>query len=492
MSNLIRDAAAADILFIFTAQGAAGPGASADEVPGGLVTVLVNPLDETEVQAHCLANGCREDDIAPRATLVLHETQGHPKLVQVKIRELIEQGWPTPRMEEFATKSVAVASAQKVARRLVRHQLAEPVPRFLYTAALATFSLPRATLLRLGELISGMPAPGDVVDDLRGKWLEEEPSGYFRVTPLLKDAGADAWSPEQLKAAHLLVHDAIRAGTPLSPTEAAAMLFHAQLAGDDRRKFDIAARLEAMDNAEAQSAACRHLLWLPYLALENGQQLAKLPALSVILRALQFRVANALDLRSIDKVAIRWREEIELIPQTDLKSVSRQHRWGAMLVCSSKILPIEFRLEAAQGLGELSSEEIALGGDSLGAAFRASLAETGVPTDATPFEFALVMCSAFMRSKDALTGLVVARSARQSRLRRRTGAGHGMGLCSDPRRVRAVGLVGRACGDHRLGRLARSSRESSHCCDAQGDAVFWTRNCQSEVPDSRRAIGPLR
>jgi hypothetical protein len=71
--------------------------------------------------------------------------------------------------------------------------------------------------------------------------------------------------------AHICLHDAILAKHNLDPSEAAALIFHAYMGSDPRRLAVTVMRLQTIDDEDAKREVERKLLWLPYIALENGQ-----------------------------------------------------------------------------------------------------------------------------------------------------------------------------------------------------------------------------
>lgn len=291
-------------------------------------------------------------------------------------------------------------------RALLRELVTEPVAEYMYTAAVSGVPLSRSILLRLGDMIPGLRAPGDVVDRLLGRWLEPLENGRFRVTPMLQDAAREVWSPERVRVAHARIHDAIREEKVVSPAEAAAMLFHAFLAQDSRRMFKTAAVLQLLDNEQALDQTYRHLLWLPYVALKAEQRFTEDGRASAFLRALQFHVTEVLEGESIEEVATRWGEEVEAIEYSDLREVSRQYMWGSFLTCKTGVLPIRFRLAAIQGLGNLGDEARKLSNNAFVQAATKSAPDIGAPAGATSTQLSMVLCTGFVRSLSALRDLV--------------------------------------------------------------------------------------
>lgn len=310
-----------------------------------LELVEVEALDHEELANLCVANGCPSETAQGWSFFIGTTTGGHPKLVQVRIQELVDQGWSIPPGIELIQASPAITSVRHATRELLSQTTQPAVTEFVYTLAESSVPLHRAVAIRLAETVQGLTNAGDVVSGLIGRWLEEVGEGRVRATALLRNAGADVWSVEKRQTAHVRLYEALHSKSPLSPDEAAAILFHAFVANDQRRLALSAAKLQLIDDPEAVNQVNRHLQWLTWIALEPGQRIAADARTGSMLRAVQFRVAITIESDSLTRVCERWAEEVNRIEDEEFGVVARALR-ALSLGLTSASLPLSFRLEA--------------------------------------------------------------------------------------------------------------------------------------------------
>ena len=340
---------------LLTARGASTASAVVQDF-NNVELFEVPELSSPEIAALCVEHGCPHGLTTTWGSLVAAWTTGHPKLVQVHLAELAARGWPSPSATDLTTQSSAVISARQMARQLLSDSVPGSIAEFVYLVSECSVLMHRSVAIRLAETVEGLTNGGDVVDNLTGKWLERIEGQWFRTTALLKGGADDVWSPEKRKRAHIDLHDAILAKRTLDPCEAAALLFHAYIGGEPRRLANTAMRLYLIDAEDARREVERHLLWLPFVALETGQSITDDAMAGAILRGLQFTVALTLDTDCLPQICARWADDIERIPHPDARSTNRALMWFAIGFAESPKVPLKSRLDAIMGIPTLTGE----------------------------------------------------------------------------------------------------------------------------------------
>jgi hypothetical protein len=339
---------------LLTAQGGTQETSVVREFEG-VELLEVHVLDDQELNDQCRAFGCPPHLTEMWTAFVFASTGGHPKLVQVRLEELRAQGWRVRETEDLLGASRAVLSERQIARKLLGQTVEPPVAELVYIISECSIPLHRSVAIRIAESLPDLRNAGDVLDGLAGKWLERVEPNELRATALLHGVVSEVWSAEKRRQVHALLHDALRSKTPVTPSEAAATLFHAYVAQEPRRISLAALGLQLIDEREAVNQVNRNLQWLSWLALEPGQCIAPDPHTAAILRSMQFRVATTLESDSLTRICERWAEEIERIEDDEFKLVSRAMRWLSMGI-STQPIALKLRLEAVTGASKVPSE----------------------------------------------------------------------------------------------------------------------------------------
>lgn len=339
---------------IITAQGGTQESSVIREIEN-VELLEVQALDEQELSDHCLTFGCPQDLMKVWAAFILASTGGHPKLVQVRLEELRAQGWQVRQIEDFFNTSRAVLTERQIARKLLSQTLAPPIAELVYIIAESSIPLHRSVAICIAESLPHITNAGDALDALAGKWLERVEQNEVRATALLHGVASEIWSPVRRREVHALLHDALRSKNPLTPSEAAATLFHAYIAEDPQRISLAALGLQLLERGEAATQVNRNLQWLNWLALEPGQRIAEEPATAAILRSMQFRIATSLESESLTRICERWAEEIERIERDDIKIVSHAMRCLSIGITTQPVA-LTLRLQAVAAVSDLPPE----------------------------------------------------------------------------------------------------------------------------------------
>lgn len=390
---------------LMTAQGTLVDGSSG-HCGASVETVHIPELSQADIKDLCEDLGCPAEAAASWSRPIWLWTLGHPKLVQVRINELANRGWPSPRVEDLLGKSAAVSTARQLTRRLLSQSQPEPVARFLYTAAELTIPMDRALALHVAQTVPGLGNPGDVIDRLAGQWLEQEEHGLLRPTPLLKGAAADVWAQPELPAIHCKLHDAISSKGTLNQREAAALFFHAFMARDRKRMALTAAHLQVAVATNAQQRVFEQLSWLSVIALAPGETFTDDALADATIRSLQFQVAVLVDEAQLTGIAERWIEAVARIRGTKARVTSEALLWPTIGMSDRSGLGLGPRLAAASGMHLLQDAEFGLSELLREAALRATRSMADIPEQASPLQLVLLMTSCSVRDLDTLVALV--------------------------------------------------------------------------------------
>lgn len=407
LAMVVVQAARSKRSLLFTARGESSGLEQLASVTGFEV-IDVPTMSPGEVAEQCQAYRCPEDLSGVWGALICSLTQGHPKLVQVRIAELGTGGWPSPTSADLVSASPAVKTARSTARSMLRGAVTPDVAAFVYVASEATYPLSRRMLLALAQSMDGIVNGGDVIDSLEGKWLEQTLPGRLSVTPLLKGAAEQVWTEEQKVQAHVRLFDAIASVRQLDVADAASLLFHAFIAKDGRRLLRCAQIIETIDEGAVAKALYQQLTWLPFVALEPGERFfAPHPMVSVMLRQLQFTVASESGSEVVARVLARWTEEVALVEDDEAREAVEVARCSRLVITRNPRIPIRAKLAAVHSLSRRRGE-MAEYAESMARRVLVESREmvSDVPEEATISQFYLSLQAGSLRDLSDLAGLL--------------------------------------------------------------------------------------
>jgi len=352
----------------------------------------VPELSSDEIEVLCIEHGCPNEIATSWGSLLTVWTRGHPKLVQVRLAELVTRGWPNPSATDLTNQSSAAISVRQMARQLLSESAPGPVAEFVYLVSECSVPMHRSVAIRLAEFVEGLTNGGDVIDNLTGKWFERLEGQWFRTTAMLNGVAVDVWSPEKRKWAHICLHDSILAKRTLNPSEAAALLFHAFIGGDPQRLAKTALKLQLIDEDDVQRQVERQVLWLPYVALDAGQSITDDAMAGTILRGLQFRVALTLDADCLHQICARWQDDIVRITHPEARAASQAMMSLSIGSAESLKVPLKYRLDAIARVSEFSDELLEIQKNIAKKAFETINESDGLPENGTTVQ-ALFLCA---------------------------------------------------------------------------------------------------
>ncbi len=403
---LLHRATRASKLIVATAQASLPETRYLTTWAPGFTVISIPELTADDIATHCVTFGCPPNQQAALwGRLIYSQTTGHPRLVHVRLQEMQQRAWPPITADDLLGTSPAVDAAKQLARNLYARSADEAEKTFMYRASEATIPLTREMLLSVASSAS-LPHPGDVIDRLIGRWIEGVPPNRYRVTPMLRSAAREVWGSVAMPLVHKHVARAIAANNTLTPSDAAAMIFHAFLGGDAALLGLAIKSLHLDDDSRVKVAVYKHLHWMNYLKPATGALLLPSdPGISFLLRHLQFDVALEEKSDQLGEIASGWKAEIEQMSNQDLRRENRSFFSLRLLSTFDAVLPLRMTLDAVKALSTASGviAEQGLAG------LRAAIAGSPLPElagDAPVAQTWFALKATAVRSRDDFVELV--------------------------------------------------------------------------------------
>jgi hypothetical protein len=312
LRKLVYRAKSAGKAILLTAQGSSDAFEKSDAKAWGVAVLDIPSMNETEIQAECINAGCASDLDAPHwARLIFMETAGHPKLVQVRIAELNELGWPVFSPKYFLRTSPAVQGARQIAQSLFSESVSGAEAEYVYAIAEFQVSPSREMLLNLADLSPNIYAADSLIRKLTGKWLETVTENRYRVTPILRAVVGETWSEAKYRLVHRSVFDAIAKCSRLTVRDGASLLFHAVVARDSERTTNSCVELITIGEQKIKEQAYRELSWIVSIGTEDNKSIFPWnKETALLLRNLQFLVGAAEHVERLSLIVQQWKREI--------------------------------------------------------------------------------------------------------------------------------------------------------------------------------------
>ncbi len=419
LSAIIGECSARGHVLLLTAQGV-HPEAVDPRVRTAQIALHGVPdLSREEIEEFVASLGCPEPLRSGWAATILAQTGGgHPKLVHLRGLELRDEGWPPPTAATLTTPPRSIEEAKRYARQEVARTLPDADRELLYALSLALAPLDREAVLAIGYELAKLPAPGDALDRLAGRWIELQGSDGHRVTALLTGQAASAWPQAKIEQAHACLFDTIIRKRSISVDQAFPMLMHAFQSADDSRFAHCLTGL-ACEDGKARDIVFERIA--PIMFLARGKATAALSRFSgrtlVLLKLLQFRVAQQQDLSQMAEIAREWGEEIARLPDGLMRDGSRLLRAFSIASATEGFLPASMLIHAL--------EELVLLEDMIPASARNQWLPADVSVDgregsgdmiATLFMFMQARCDSIDFQDELLSALESADPAARSRM----------------------------------------------------------------------------
>lgn len=257
-------------------------------------TQVAPALTHHEITDFAIQLGCQSKENAQAwAAITFIHTSGHVQLVHAQMKHLVRQGWPMPSTDDALQQPTDVGQALSEARMLLQ-ALPDGHRQLLYRLSIVAGLFRRDHAVAIGELKPVVPFVGDACDQLMGPWIERVDHEYMRVSPLLKNCGAQVWSAETTKEWHESIGITILRCSPRTAWEASTVLMH----GISSRSggLILATVNSILGGAEKViKAVAPALFWLKYFNKPGTPIFPESKSVNFMLRLLQFRVAAELE-----------------------------------------------------------------------------------------------------------------------------------------------------------------------------------------------------
>jgi hypothetical protein len=237
---------------------------------------------------------------------------GHPLLVAAKIAGLRTRAWPHSALIEDTglLASEAVQTTREEARRRLLVEIPSEGARQLLRRVGCVFDrADEALVLRLAQGDPSIANPGDLLAILRGSWIEVVPRNDLRLSPLIADIGRDVAEGEALRWRQIAAEHWL--STRVLNERTLPLCFWNAFWGKHTSVLAVVCQtIETLPAERLQGAAA---MLSPMLALVSDRSIyPDVPPIGVMLRLLQFEVANAMeDIDAARQIAARLIVEIE-------------------------------------------------------------------------------------------------------------------------------------------------------------------------------------
>jgi hypothetical protein len=251
---------------------------------------------------------------------ILFKTGGHPQIVHSKIRNLESLGWPAPSLEALTEPDDFETIKHEVQTRLISDLPFESARTLSYRLSILHHPFRKQHALIMGEKSPAVLNPGEAFEILVGPWVERLSSGYYIISPLLKDMAKEVWSNDEIKELHAQATKALLAAKTLSPIEASNAILHG-IIGESGEVIMPLIYFLLTNKKNVLPQLSEDLRWLTMIATTPGQKIyQKNPFISLTLRLIQFRIAAVMDKKEIAvSVAKAWEQEVEDVSIDQLK-----------------------------------------------------------------------------------------------------------------------------------------------------------------------------
>jgi hypothetical protein len=264
---------------------------------------------------------------------------GHPQLVAARIAGLRSRGWPKADLLDLLEPSGVrdVEAEREAVRTRLYAELAPEARTLLYRLSFLTGTFDRELAMALGASPPPISQAGEVLDLLRGPWLESRQGGRLRVSPLVANAGSKVFSAPEAKALHEAIATNLAQRSPI-PAEQLPQLLISSLASNHHTGFLVIGAAAISSNLSDEDLAST-LFLLPFLRTDapivDGDE-----SVNRMLRLAQLKVAGR-DEDSERLVAI-YRRYVEELPDDETTAMHRSIGAWFLLSADTPLAPREW------------------------------------------------------------------------------------------------------------------------------------------------------
>ncbi|KHK56555.1 hypothetical protein PI87_09070 [Ralstonia sp. A12] len=333
---LIEECARQSRFLILTAKGV-NPEAIDPRLRTNRIHICPVPdLAREEVVEFLSDLGCPDEKAPQFASAILARSGGgHPKLVHLLGLELQATGWIDSPSTMLNNAPTSIEEARTFARHTAARTLQQQDLELLYSLSLAFCPLGRQVIVSMGESLLGLPAAGDALDRLVGRWVESHRSKEYRITALLFQQATKAWTSTKVARVHACIFDAITGEHSVSVDKAFPLFMHAWESGDDARLAMLMVSFSA-ERRILEGAAAELLLPMVFVGRDDDKGVGRFSARSIaLLRLMQFRIAKKQQPSLLPALAMEWKDAIGRIEDTEQRDVI-QFMWAISIADSTE------------------------------------------------------------------------------------------------------------------------------------------------------------
>jgi len=294
----------------------------------------VVPLEEFEIEEFLKTCGCPLSSKPDSwARIIFLRTFGHPLLVHAHLKSLKNRDRPIPSYHDLSEDPAEVEETVIQSSRLLNELTIPGAQDLIYRLSLYSGCFRRDHALKIGAIHPTINLLGTAFDSLVGPWIEKVEDNYYQISPLLKNTCSNVWSDSSITTLHNQLAYSIFQCTNFTLNEANAILFHGHKGGEsDLPLMVIVKSLMNLDEKEFSEVA-KNTIWLVFIGLIPGNKIyLNNPGLNLMLRLLQYKIAEQISQNSCLLIADNWASEIEELENGEPKDLSK------VLHLTSKIL----------------------------------------------------------------------------------------------------------------------------------------------------------
>ncbi len=282
----------------------------------------MQPFDAGEIDTFLQENGCPGDRAKLWSKVLEVSTQGHPQLVNARVRTLAAKNFPKPNHSDLLATTSDLDPIKFEARRLIS-ELPDSARELLLRASLMTGRLSRKRLISIGRLQDTISEPGSAVDIIAGPWLEETEDGEYRVSPLARGVADELRGQDWTKAMHEQLAWTYLLDRTVSPWDISSILMHCYIAGTAGPLVYVTQGMFSAsdDTWAAVGEACE---FYTGLGLDASSPLPFSRAIDVfVFRILQYRIAAEKNPETALRIAHKIEEEFDAAPEDESRQFFR-------------------------------------------------------------------------------------------------------------------------------------------------------------------------
>jgi len=281
--------------------------------------IAVPRLEEIEIRELALKHGCPQGKLLNSWSLIIAtQTFGHPQLVHAQIRRLQYNDWQKPDITDIFSNE-DIKNIQQEQRRQLTDILPDEARTLLYRLSIFAYRFNRRQALFIGEQNPEINNPGESLDLLTGPWIEPVDKTHFRLSPLVKNAASEIFSPKEIKRLHRAAATSYLSEKRIDSTDINSILMHG-LAGENPFPLMVLVPNILGIAQEHKLSVFDSISWFGFVKTgDNESFFPGFPLANHMLRTLQFTVLAETDPEKALPVIRNW--EREILEQDDTKSI---------------------------------------------------------------------------------------------------------------------------------------------------------------------------